>query len=255
MGMVNGSIRPVLKTNVQRLNHQNKFVPKAVLTKTGIFLVMQLDKIFLVKQQQLVLLGKTTTPKANFTSHKINTAGDKTVSAVGGNRETAVKASADPKSAMAWVTLTGIKPYLVDKSDYNGGLVAFGGKLKVNNAGTGLKTRKFEANDAAEAFRKEFAQFNTVSTPISNASPLRVFSAGVPDLPSNDQDDSQIHALEEIYDNPSDGIFTNTSYDDEGVVADFTNLETTVNVSLIPTSRIHSIHPTTQILRDPKPYS
>ncbi|GJT33035.1 putative ribonuclease H-like domain-containing protein [Tanacetum coccineum] len=55
-------------------------------------------------------------------------------------------------------------------------------------------------------------------------------------------------ALEDIYDNPSDGIFTNASYDDE----DFTNLESTVNVSSIPTSRIHSIHPTTQILGDPK---
>ncbi|GKB93097.1 putative ribonuclease H-like domain-containing protein, partial [Tanacetum coccineum] len=39
---------------------------------------------------------------------------------------------------------------------------------------------------------------------------------------------------------------------DEGAVADFTNLESIVNVSPIPTSRIHSIHPTTQILRDPK---
>ncbi|GJW28864.1 putative ribonuclease H-like domain-containing protein [Tanacetum coccineum] len=48
-----------------------------------------------------------------------------------------------------------------------------------------------------------------------------------------------------------DGIFTNASYDDEGAVADFTNLESTVNVSPIPTSRIHSIHPTTQILGDP----
>ncbi|GJU59496.1 retrovirus-related pol polyprotein from transposon TNT 1-94 [Tanacetum coccineum] len=37
----------------------------------------------------------------------------------------------------------------------------------------------------------------------------------------------------------------------QGAMADFTNLETTVNVSPIPTSRIHSIHPTTQILRDP----
>ncbi|GKC85547.1 putative ribonuclease H-like domain-containing protein [Tanacetum coccineum] len=46
-------------------------------------------------------------------------------------------------------------------------------------------------------------------------------------------------------------IFTNASYDDEGAVADFTNLKTTVNVSPIPTSRIHSIHTTTQILRDP----
>ncbi|GKD23292.1 putative ribonuclease H-like domain-containing protein [Tanacetum coccineum] len=136
-----------------------------------------------------------------------------------------------------------------------------------------LKRQEKEANDAAEAFRKEFAQctedlllqagaaratstntVNTVSTPVSTASPSRVFSAGgpsYPDLTNNDQDDSQIPALMDIYDNPSNGIFTNASYDDEGVVADFTNLETTVNVSPIPTSRIHSIHPTTQILGDP----
>ncbi|GJS79981.1 putative ribonuclease H-like domain-containing protein [Tanacetum coccineum] len=132
------------------------------------------------------------------------------------------------------------------------------------------KRQEKEANDAAEDFRKEFAQctedlplqagaaratstniVNTISTPISTASPLRVFSAGGPDLTNNDQDDSQIPALEEIYDNLSDGIFTNAFYDDEGAVADFTNLETTVNVSPIPTLRIHSIHPTTQILRDP----
>ncbi|GJV25008.1 hypothetical protein Tco_1377703 [Tanacetum coccineum] len=72
-----------------------------------------------------------------------------------------------------------------------------------------------------------------------------------PNLTNNDQDDSQIPALEDIYDNPSHGIFTNESYDDEGAVADFTNFETTVNVSSIPTSRIHTIHPQTQILGDP----
>ncbi|GJX98191.1 putative ribonuclease H-like domain-containing protein, partial [Tanacetum coccineum] len=42
--------------------------------------------------------------------------------------------------------------------------------------------------------------------------------------------DSQIPTLEDICDNPNDGIFTNASYDDEGAVADFTNLESTVNV-------------------------
>ncbi|GKE43078.1 putative ribonuclease H-like domain-containing protein, partial [Tanacetum coccineum] len=124
--------------------------------------------------------------------------------------------------------------------------------------------------DTAEVLRKEFAQstedlllqaraaratntntVNTVSTPLSTATPSNVFNAGGPDLNNNDQDDSQIPALEDIHNNPSDGIFTNASYDDEGAVADFTNLETTVNVSLIPTSRIHSIHPTTQILGDP----
>ncbi|GJY16525.1 putative ribonuclease H-like domain-containing protein [Tanacetum coccineum] len=100
-------------------------------------------------------------------------------------------------------------------------------RLKSSEAKNGGEKPK---GDIAEAFRKEFAQctedlllqvgaaratstntINTVSTPISTASPSRVFSA----------------------------------------VADFTNLETTVNVSPIPTSRIHSIHPTTQILGDP----
>nr|GEV84831.1 hypothetical protein [Tanacetum cinerariifolium] len=39
--------------------------------------------------------------------------------------------------------------------------------------------------------------------------------------------------------------------DDEGVVTDFNNLETTVTVSPTPTTRIHTIHPKTQIIRDP----
>ncbi|GKC60549.1 hypothetical protein Tco_1088147, partial [Tanacetum coccineum] len=134
-----------------------------------------------------------------------------------------------------------------------------------------LKRQEKEANDAGEAFRKEFAQctedlllhagaaratsantVNTVSTPISTASPSNVFSAGGPALNNTNQDDSQIPALEDIYNNPSGRIFTNTSYDDEGAIADFTNLESTANVSPIPTSRIHFIHPITQILRDPK---
>ncbi|GKD43680.1 putative ribonuclease H-like domain-containing protein [Tanacetum coccineum] len=132
-----------------------------------------------------------------------------------------------------------------------------------------LKRQEKEAYDAVEALRKEFAQdtkdlllqagaarststntVNTASTPVSTASPSGGLS--YTDLTSTDKDDSQIHALEDIYDNPNDGIFTNASYDDEGVVADFTNLETIMNVSPIPPSRIHSIHPSTQILGDPK---
>nr|GEX99973.1 putative ribonuclease H-like domain-containing protein [Tanacetum cinerariifolium] len=111
-----------------------------------------------------------------------------------------------------------------------------------------LKRQEKEANDEVEALRKE-------STQVSTASHSRIFSAGKSfylDLTIYaDQDNSQIPALEDIYDHPSNGIFSNASYDDEGVMADFTNLETTMNVSHIPTSRIHSIHPTIQILRDP----
>ncbi|GJW17736.1 putative ribonuclease H-like domain-containing protein [Tanacetum coccineum] len=491
-GTGQGKNRPVWN-NVQRLNHQNKFVPKAVLTKTGIFPVntarqnlssqaTETSTARKVNTARLIVneirprntfykshspirrsFNKSTTPKANFTNHKVNIAGDKIVSAVRGYRETAVKASAgcnwrpkihywnkvskynsgsnsskngDPQKALKnkgildsrYFSHTIInKAYLVEYQDYNGGPVAFGGskgqitgkvakrknRTLIEAARTmladsflpntfwaeavstacyvlnrvlvtkpqnktpyelitgkipiisyirpfgchvtilntidhlgkfeeksdegflvgyslnskafrvyNLETKRVEENlhinflenkpnvvgkgpnwlfdldyltdsmnyqpvtaenkanktagpkeanhSAAEAFRKEFAQctedlllqagaaratstntVNTVSTPISTASPSRVFSAGGPDLTNNDQDDSQIPALEEIYDNPSDGIFTNASYDDEGAVADFTNLETTMNVSPIPTSRIHSIHPTTQILGDP----
>ncbi|GKE74851.1 putative ribonuclease H-like domain-containing protein, partial [Tanacetum coccineum] len=91
---------------------------------------------------------------------------------------------------------------------------------------------------------------NTASTSVSTTSPSGGLS--YPNLTYTNQDDSQIPTLEDIYDNPSDGIFTNESYDDEGAVTDFTNLESIVIVSPIPTSRIHSIHPTTQILGDPK---
>ncbi|GJR14443.1 putative ribonuclease H-like domain-containing protein [Tanacetum coccineum] len=93
-------------------------------------------------------------------------------------------------------------------------------------------------------------EVNTTSTPVSTASPSGGLS--YTDLTNSDQDNSQIPALEDSYDNPNDGIFTNESYNDEGAMADFTNLETIMNVSPIPTSRIHSVHPSTQILGDPK---
>ncbi|GJR31433.1 putative ribonuclease H-like domain-containing protein [Tanacetum coccineum] len=132
-----------------------------------------------------------------------------------------------------------------------------------------LKRQEQDANDVAETLRKEFAQdieelllqagaakasstniVNTASTPVRTASPYGGLS--FTDLTNPDQDDLEIPALEDIYNNPTDGIFTNSSYDDEGAVADFTNLEPVVNVSPIPTSRINSIHPSTLILGDPQ---
>ncbi|GKF69522.1 hypothetical protein Tco_0202579 [Tanacetum coccineum] len=102
-----------------------------------------------------------------------------------------------------------------------------------------LKRQEQDANDVAEALRKEFAQdiedlllqagaakasstniVNTASTPVSTASPYGGLS--FTDLTNTDQDDSEIPALEKIYNNPTEGIFTNASYDDEGAVADFT---------------------------------
>nr|GEZ41315.1 copia protein [Tanacetum cinerariifolium] len=104
-----------------------------------------------------------------------------------------------------------------------------------------LKRQAKEANDAAKTLRKTFAKstedlllqagaarasstnnVNTASTPVNTASTL-VSTASTP-----------VHTAST-----------------PGAVSDFTNLESTVNVSPILQSRIHSIHPTTQILRDP----
>ncbi|GJZ63323.1 ribonuclease H-like domain-containing protein [Tanacetum coccineum] len=90
---------------------------------------------------------------------------------------------------------------------------------------------------------------NTVSLPVSTASPHEGLSLADPTNP--EEDDSKIPPLEDIYQNSTDGIFTTSSYDDEGAVADFTNLENVMNVSPIPTSRIHSSHPSALILGDP----
>ncbi|GKF04653.1 hypothetical protein Tco_0035321, partial [Tanacetum coccineum] len=89
---------------------------------------------------------------------------------------------------------------------------------------------------------------NTVSIPVSTASPYEGLSLFDPTNP--EEDDSEIPPLEDIYQKSTDGIFTTSSFDDEGAVADFTNLETVVNVSPIPTSRIHSTHPKALILGD-----
>ncbi|GKB81215.1 hypothetical protein Tco_0948110, partial [Tanacetum coccineum] len=92
--------------------------------------------------------------------------------------------------------------------------------------------KNFDEKNEAEALRKDFAQdtkdlllqagaakasstntVNTASTPISTASPYGGLS-----FTDTNQDDSEIHALEDMYDHPTDGISTNASYDNEGVV-------------------------------------
>nr|GEZ49067.1 ribonuclease H-like domain-containing protein [Tanacetum cinerariifolium] len=119
-----------------------------------------------------------------------------------------------------------------------------------------LKRQEKEANDAAtketthenqDANTNSTNLLNVVSTPISTAGPSRALNDGEPSY----SNDPLMPHLEDIYASPSEGIFTDSSYDDEGVVTDFNNLETTVNVSRTPTTRIHTIHQKTQILGDP----
>nr|GEW08412.1 hypothetical protein [Tanacetum cinerariifolium] len=113
-----------------------------------------------------------------------------------------------------------------------------------------LKRQENEANDTA---RKEATHeiqnantnntnlLNSISTPISIAGPSRAFNDDEPAY----LDNPLMPHLEDIYVSLSKGIFTDSFYDDEGVVTDFNNLETIVNVSPSPTTRIHTILPKT----------
>ncbi|GJU18153.1 putative ribonuclease H-like domain-containing protein [Tanacetum coccineum] len=120
MGTGQGENRPVWN-NVQRLNHQNQFVPTTVLTRTGRILVNTASHKFNIQavstsaarkvnvvrpivnenrprnnfyKSHLPIrksFNRTTAPKTNFSNHKVNTARVKAVSAVRGIRETIVK--------------------------------------------------------------------------------------------------------------------------------------------------------------------
>ncbi|GKA83032.1 retrovirus-related pol polyprotein from transposon TNT 1-94, partial [Tanacetum coccineum] len=87
-----------------------------------------------------------------------------------------------------------------------------------------LKRQEKEANEEAEALRKKFAQEMEL---VSTASPHEGLSLSDPTNPK--EDDSEIPPLEDIYQNSTDGIFTTSSYDDEGAVADSQTWKTVMN--------------------------
>nr|GEY84964.1 retrovirus-related Pol polyprotein from transposon TNT 1-94 [Tanacetum cinerariifolium] len=204
--------------------------------------------------------NRTTASKANFANHKVNTVGDKTVTAVSGNRKTAdnphqtLKGKGIVDSGCSR-HMTGNKAYLVEYQDFNGGHVAFGAYWDTGSKTheepvdredqtfleelESLKRQTKEADDAAKTIRKTFAKstedfllqagaarassinyVNTAITPVNTAS-TPVYTASL---------SRNIPSLEDIYEVPNDRIFTSASYDDEGAVADFANLESTVNI-------------------------
>ncbi|GJV41622.1 hypothetical protein Tco_1420062 [Tanacetum coccineum] len=113
-----------------------------------------------------------------------------------------------------------------------------------------------EDNPKIQAFRRELEEIalkhlgtvpenNTTSTPSVNTGSQTVNTGRL------DHDDSLMPELE-IFHKPETGIFDEASYDEEGVITDFNSLPTEIEVSPTPTLRIHSIHPKSQILGDPK---
>nr|GEW20286.1 putative ribonuclease H-like domain-containing protein [Tanacetum cinerariifolium] len=133
-------------------------------------------------------------------------------------------------------------------SAYSNTVKSSGDKIEKNtNFKTSESPRKEATHDIQNANTSSTNLLNTFSIPLSTVGPSRAFNDGELSYPN---DPSMPH-LEDIYASPSERIFIDSSYDDECVVTDFNNLETTMNVSPTPTTRIHTIHPKTQILGDP----
>nr|GFA50185.1 putative ribonuclease H-like domain-containing protein [Tanacetum cinerariifolium] len=109
------------------------------------------------------------------------------------------------------------------------------------------KNTDFKTCEKINANTSSTNLLNTVSTPLSTAGPSRAFNDGELSY----LDDPLMPHLKDIYGSLSEGFLTDSSYDDEGVVTNFNNLETTMNVSSTPTTRIYTIHPKTQIIGDP----
>ncbi|GJW98376.1 ribonuclease H-like domain-containing protein [Tanacetum coccineum] len=185
-------IRPVWN-NVQRVNHQNQFVPKALLTRTGNSKLILQDNVPTNAARKVNTVkpivnnarpkagfhktlspfrkpfNRTTTLRTNFSYQKVNTAEVNAVSAVGGKRETAVKPSTGDYPQRALQNkgivdsgcsrhMTGNKAYLAEYQDFNGGPVAFGGSKGYITGKGKIKIGKLDFEDVC--FVKELQHFN-----------------------------------------------------------------------------------------------
>ncbi|GJX12448.1 putative ribonuclease H-like domain-containing protein [Tanacetum coccineum] len=198
-GTGQGENRPVWN-NVQRLNHQNKFVPKAVQTKTSIFpvntarqnLSSQAETTSTARKVNTAIpivneirprnnfykshspirgpFNRTTTPKAKFSNQKVNTVEIKAVSAFRGKRETTVKPSDNPQRDLknkgivdsgCSRRMTGNKAYLSEYQDYNDGPIAFGGSKGYITGKGKIKIGKLDFEGVC--FVKELQHFNLFS--------------------------------------------------------------------------------------------
>nr|GEU65668.1 hypothetical protein [Tanacetum cinerariifolium] len=111
--------------------------------------------------------------------------------------------------------MTGNKAYLIEYQDLNGGPVAFG-------------------DIECLVLSPDFKLPDEIKYYLDAARP------SYPDLSTfGNQDNSQIPSLEDTYEVLNDGILTSASYDDEGAVADFTNLESTMNKKVIRTKWVY----------------
>nr|GEV25392.1 copia protein [Tanacetum cinerariifolium] len=91
------------------------------------------------------------------------------------------------------------------------------------------KTTDYKTSEKPDANTNNTNLLNAVSAPVSAVSPSRALDDDEPSYPN---DPSMPH-IEDIYASASAEIFTDSFYDDEGVVTDFNNVETTFQIQKV----------------------
>nr|GEU36612.1 putative ribonuclease H-like domain-containing protein [Tanacetum cinerariifolium] len=230
--------RPVWN-NVQRVNHQNKFVPSAEAVNTTCYV---LNRVLVTKPQNKTpyeLLTENQGNKSSCPQEANNNAGTQANDDQGANLEE-IDLNEEHFVLPIWSAYSTTVKSSDDKIEKNTSFKTcekpvsqveqvFMDELEK------LKRQEKEANVAAESLRKEATHdiqnastsstnlLNTTSTPLSTTGPLRAFDDGEilyhdPYKYALPNDPSMCHP-EDIYASPSEGIFTDSSYDDEGVSA------------------------------------
>nr|GEW75595.1 retrovirus-related Pol polyprotein from transposon TNT 1-94 [Tanacetum cinerariifolium] len=182
--------------NVQRLNHKNKFVPTAILTKTSRFPVnaarqnfssqaastSTVKKVNTARQTVNAIrprdnlfkshapirrpFNRTIAPKAHFTNHKVNNAGDKT-----DNPHQTLKGKGIVDSGCSR-HMTGNKAYLVEYQDFNGSHVSFGGsKGQITDTEYLVLSPDFKLHDENQVLLRVPRQNNMYSFNLENIVP------------------------------------------------------------------------------------
>nr|GEV13727.1 hypothetical protein [Tanacetum cinerariifolium] len=117
--------------------------------------------------------------------------------------------------------ITGNMSYLTDYEEINGGYVAFGGNLKGGKI-TGRGTKA--CDDASKARMETVPVKDYILLPLWTANPLIYCNLQV--------------------------MMERSDHEDDDEIADMNNLDTTIQVSPTPTTRIHKDHPLDQVIGD-----
>ncbi|GJT84176.1 hypothetical protein Tco_1058518 [Tanacetum coccineum] len=225
--------------NTKRVNHTNKFVPRAVLLQSSIvelsFTRPHLSTPVPTGRQNLSKLVPASTLIAKLSCsfqvyYDSDTDDDQDVIIL--------------PSYLQFERISSL--VLMASSDYY--------FANVEAERLGLEFAQDEEELVFKAAKNSFSKLPALTT--VNSYSFDIISDGASSLryphPSTLANEFAIGVpnFKDIYDNPGLGVFTSSSYDDEEPRADATDMSPTMNVDPTSTKRINSAHPSSLIIRD-----